>query len=132
MESVVDDKGSFTVEVSLLSIFIVMIIMNIIVLICIMYDKCIIYEEINRNIIIINEQKEKVEIANLEGDFKINNKLLCIKVLDISYKLDEDSINVSVNYRMKYNNMGLIRNKKSYVINKKIHLFDVKRYIRSA
>ena len=25
---------------------------------------------------------------------------------------------VSVNYRMKYNNMGLIRNKKSYVINK--------------
>ncbi len=132
MKSVVDDKGSFTVEVSLLSIFIVMIIMNIIVLICIMYDKCIIYEEINRNIIIINEQKEKVEIANLEGDFKINNKLLCIKVLDISYKLDEDSINVSVNYRMKYNNMGLIRNKKSYVINKKIYLFDVKRYIRSA
>lgn len=132
MRNVVDDKGSFTVEVSFLSIFIVMIIMNIIVLICVMYDKCVIYEEINKNIFLINEKKEKINIDKLEENKTINNKLLCVNVINVSYKLNEKNINVSITYSIKSDAICLFNYKQSYTINKSINLFDVKSFVRSA
>ena len=131
MKNVVDDKGSFTVEISLLSIFIVVIVMNVVALICVMYDRGIICNEIDRSMLSINECEEKTEIAKLEENLSINNKLLCVNILHISYKVDENNIQVSIKYRIKYNSVVLFKNKKCYSFTKKMHLYDVKRYVRS-
>lgn len=81
-----DDRGSFTVEASVVCSFIIVIVINLIILLLQAYDMCIMQEDINRNILEINDKYEEKYIESKyicdnniedknkkEGEIKENN-----------------------------------------------------------
>ena len=79
-----DDRGSFTVEASLVCSFIIVIFINLIILMLQAYDMCIMQEDINRHILEINDKYEEkyIEAKNIyhnnienkkDGEIKENN-----------------------------------------------------------
>lgn len=119
MQSVVSDRGSFTIEASLVCTFIVIIVMNLVILLLQIFDLCIIHEDINRRIIEIDDVyqscnknviNEKNSLDNIVTDAidKIEHRenygireLLCIEIYRIDYNFNGENLEVDVNYGYK-------------------------------
>ena len=119
MQSVVNDRGSFTIEASLVCTFIVIIVMNLAILLLQIFDLCIIHEDINRRIIEIDDVyqscnknviNEKNSLDNIVTDAidKIEHRenygireLLCIEIYRIDYNFNGENLEVDVNYGYK-------------------------------
>lgn len=119
MQSVVNDRGSFTIEASLVCTFIVIIVMNLVILLLQIFDLCIIHEDINRQIIeiddvyqscnknVINEKKsldniviDAIDKIEHRGNYGIR-ELLCIEIYKIDYNFNGENLEVDVNYGYK-------------------------------
>lgn len=119
MQSVVNDRGSFTVEASLICTFIVIVIMNLVVLLFQVCDLCIIHEDISRRIIEINNEYENKELSGyIKGDSVDNSirgvidkieqennygirKLFCMDIYKVDYSISGTSLKIEVNYGFK-------------------------------
>lgn len=137
MKSVVEDKGSFTVEASIIAIFIVAVIINIIVLIFHTYDMCLIHEEVNSNMFFINKKLEKMDqdnndILKVYNEGGLRSKLICTSIVDVVYSIEQDELKVSVIYKTKVNRMIMLGNafKDNESITRTMKLFNIKKYVR--
>ena len=119
MQSVVSDRGSFTIEASLVCTFIVIIVMNLVILLLQIFDLCIIHEDINRRIIEIDDvyqscnknvinEKNSLDNIVIDAIDKIEHRenygireLLCIEIYRIDYNFNGENLEVDVNYGYK-------------------------------
>ena len=119
MQSVVSDRGSFTIEASLVCTFIVIIVMNLVILLLQIFDLCIIHEDINRRIIEIDDAYQRCEkvIINkknfseknvIDAIDKIEHRknygvreLFCTEIYKIDYYYNGENLEVDINYGYK-------------------------------
>lgn len=115
VRNVADDKGSFTVEASIISVFVVIIVVNLIQLIFYIHDYCIINELINRDILRVSNYIEKEELGykrDISSDIEIKNIISCttkeynlgllyIDVENILYTIENEKVRVEVEYNFK-------------------------------
>ena len=145
MKSVVDDRGSFTIEASIISVFIVMVVANLIVLTLYAHDICIINEQVNRYILVINkyiidnmsdgneDNKDKLSVIDkLEKDFKTNCKVVYIDIGSVSYNIKDSRISVIVKYNLD-DNLGysLRGGKRTCNLERWFYSYNVKNEVRN-
>lgn len=137
MKNVAEDKGSFTIEASIISIFIIVITFNLVMLFFILFDTCIIQEEIHRSMLDINrlQSEENVDNNNLKSKcdyYKLNKNLVSMKIVSVSHVIEQNTLKIEVKYKIKNNNIGALKyiNNKTYTINRYFVLYDIEENVR--
>lgn len=120
-ENIYEERGSFTIEATLICVFIIVIVFNLLIFILQGFDLCMLHEDISRNIIKINDAYEMNYLKNnnnrkildvIEDIEQENNygvqSLRSIDLVKLNYYVVNNEIRVDVVYRYKKNYQTII------------------------